>query len=72
MLQALFSSKIRVKLLTHFFSHPNATQASSARLRSGGSGPQQEAEQALAFARAFVEEIRLLISGQSRLELSDK
>lgn len=33
---------------------------------------QHEAEQALNFARAFVEEIRLLISGQSRLELSDK
>jgi uncharacterized protein (UPF0332 family) len=33
---------------------------------------QQEAEQALTFARFFVEEIRLLISGQPRLELSDK
>ena len=33
---------------------------------------QQEAEQALSFAKAFVEETRLLISGQPRLELSDK
>jgi len=32
---------------------------------------QQEAEQALAFAKTFVEEIRLLISGQPRLESLD-
>jgi len=33
---------------------------------------QQEAEQALAFAKAFVEEIRLLITGQPRLDSSDR
>jgi uncharacterized protein (UPF0332 family) len=31
----------------------------------------QEVEQALAFARTFVEEIRLLVAGPPRLELED-
>ena len=37
-----------------------------------GLGSRQEAEQALAFAKAFVEEMRLRITGQPRLESEDE
>lgn len=37
-----------------------------------GLASRQEVEQALAFAKAFVEEIRLLVTGQPRLRLGDE